>query len=348
MIIENREETKDTRKRYKTKAFLVSSYLAEWRFSSKQLLASLLSQDVTSCSRFFKQLEAQKVIVPFANFNTAQRDLIRLGPYGATIFEGKDHDTTKHFLRNSRFEQHQNVVHDLLVQAACISACNGLPGIVEMISGYNIIEPGKVADAYLIDENQAVIAIEVERSNKAKSKIFFSYQRYKKMIDDGKIAVVAFYHTSEAARAYYEKLFREREWPIYELRGKEKNLELLQRGTLQVSASDPIRDRFKFVLLKSSKAPALEIKTRVMPEMGYRDRILLSQENEIKERQTLEREQKQKAEQEKIEEAALDAAEAAYEKKEADARVRNTEQIKTENEEQERKKKGLIGRFFQG
>ena len=276
MIIEPNSKQANTRERYRHKALIVSKHLAEFRMSSKEILASLLSQRVTSTARFFAQLEKEKIIVPFTNFHSSRRDLVRLGTNGARLVYGSENKMNKNSLRSDKFESNERVIHDLLVQTACIDVFNSFQKIVELVSDYNIQSSVKIADAYAITEMQQVLAVEVEASRKSRDRIYFTFQNYIDLINRGEVAGVAFYLLREADQKYFASLFNELVWPIYKSERSGGNLKLKEDSTLNVPIDSEVRKLFQFRLMKSSKPPLMMVDTnRVwnLPDMDYTDRL---------------------------------------------------------------------------
>ena len=297
MILDLRPECKNSRERYKQKALIVAKFLAEYRFSSKEHLAAFLGQGVTSASRFFSQLQREKIIVAFTNFHSPRRDLVRLGSAGATMFEGPDHETTKNILRSDKVSSNERVIHDLLVQNACINAFNEFKNIVEMISEHNIQHSGTIADSYLINESGAILAVETEVSCKSRDKVYFKLHSYLKMIAAKEIAGVCFYFVKESDQKYYESMFDESVWPIYQTEKRGKFLELRKDGEFKLPTNSWLRDRFRFRHIRTAKPAIIKFDSSracSLTELGYKDRLLKIAEDKVKENELKLREERSK------------------------------------------------------
>jgi hypothetical protein len=349
MILEPNTEYKNTRERYQQKALRVSKHLAEYRMASKEILAALLSQRVTSTARFFAQLEREKIIVPFTNFHSSKSDLVRLGPLGATMVDGPERENTRNLLRSDKLESNERVIHDLLVQAACIDGFNTFKNVVEMVSDYNIQSSGNIADSYLINEKQQILAIEMESSRKSRDRIYFTLTNYIKMIEENEIQGVVFYFLRESDQKYYASLFSESAWPIYRTVKRGKFLDLRSDGTLEVLGNSWIRDRFKFRLMKSSKPPLMKHDpSRVwsLPDMGYKERLTKIAEDKVIEKERAKQEEKAR----QLENQRLkDLRDKEDEAKRAEARRLWEEKQLAEaaaREAEERRKNSLMGRLF--
>lgn len=349
MIIEPKLEFKNTRESYQHKALRVAKHLAEFRMASKEHLSSLLGQRVTSTSRFLAQLEKEKIIVPFTNFHSSRRDLVRLGPLAATMIDGPDHPTTKNLLRSDKLETNERITHDLLVQTACMDAFNCYLNIVEMVSSYNIQSNSNVADAYLFNEDLAAIAIEMEASQKSRDRVYFTLTNYIEMIQKNEVAAVAFYFIRETDQKYYASLFNELEWPIYRTAKRGKFLDLRQNGTLQVPSDIWIRERFQFRLLRSAKPPLIRYETdRVwnLPKLGYRDRLIKIAEDAVREKEKNEREEEERRATARAAEAKRREEEAAQRSEAHKIWEANQRAAAAALEAEERRKNSIIGRLF--
>jgi hypothetical protein len=200
----------------KEKTTIVLSWLVEFRFSTIEIMAARIGQTSQQGVRFFNSLISDGFIRQFKNSMIPTR-LFMLTPKGGEMISMLLSREVNVHTRVSTYGRSTKLAHDLAVQKMALKFISGIDGIVwdNNIVGELDIPPHTRPDALMHSRNNFWWALELERTRKAKARIFFAYYNHIQNMRDGHYKGVRYIFNNEAVCKYYQGVFNEPVWPMY-------------------------------------------------------------------------------------------------------------------------------------
>lgn len=306
MILPPRPTGLSSKDRCKEKTVLVLEWLIEFRISTLDILSALIGhKKPKSSSRFFQNLFSKQYIVRVNSATCERRNLVVIGPAGARHIDGPHRDRSREVTRAIRIIKKEHLTHDLEVQKSCLKTVSRA---VEIVESRNTQMVGIRPDALVwLGSNKLPHALEYERWKKNYHDMYKVFLNYLDLFKDNRLAGVVLYFANEDDMNIYKNAFNETHWPYFEYdkKGERVYPEVLHNVPIDHS----IRKRFHFVLQKvSQKAHVVSTeessKSKDVPLLGYKDRIL--EESRLR---RVEEDQQERREREEREREALFAIE---------------------------------------
>lgn len=195
------------------KTKLILDWLLEFRFSSFEILAKRIGQNVVNSNRFFNGLIKDGVIQVFQNVHTRSERFVMLTAGGVSFLDAEGRDVSRAVTRVSHLSRYSKILHDIAVQYAVL---NRLDHYDEVIWDKNIDLPGdEKPDALLHSKKGFWAAIEYERWRKDTKRIYMSFYIHAEAIRAKAYQGVYYLFDQAADLEYYKATFSSVEWPRY-------------------------------------------------------------------------------------------------------------------------------------
>ncbi len=193
---------------------LVLDWLLEFGFSSYEFLVRRIESTPANAYPFFRALKRQGLVQEFVNVHTGPQRFLMLTKTGVEALDLVGRDTSKAMTHPHRLERHAHILHDLAVQAAVLTR---LDRYDEVIWDHHIRIPEQFEkpDALLHSPRGYWVALEYERSRKARKRIYLSFRTHAKALLNRHYGGVYYLFDRKSDCSYYQTLFAAPDWPEY-------------------------------------------------------------------------------------------------------------------------------------
>ena len=116
MIFPYESGTRNNRERGKEKLIIVLLWIAEFDFSTIELLSWLLRQYPEQTNLFFRKLIAQHYLVPFESDTFVRKDLVRIGSAGVAYLKENFGIDVRRKMRSDELARKRKLYHDYCLQ----------------------------------------------------------------------------------------------------------------------------------------------------------------------------------------------------------------------------------------
>lgn len=253
MKIEKRDKTQRNPQAVKSqKVRILLKWLLEFRFSTFDVLSTVLESNKTNLNRFYNGLIECGFIQTSTNVHTGSKlKLVILAKAGVDYLANLGVDTSKAKIRLSDFKRYSKIAHDISVQNYVVSQ---ISKIDEVIWDRNItVNKGEERPDAMLHHAGANywFAVQYERWPKVSSRIYHLFTQHSKARNEGKYSVTVFVFDQQQDLNLYKRLFDKTEWPMYKRdyeRGHMKDL-----GTVfEPDKHFNLRKSFIFQLLQTN------------------------------------------------------------------------------------------------
>lgn len=248
--------------RFERKREIVCCWLAEFGFSSLDVLSGILGQKSKDNALFFRRLFESGIIIRFKNISFQKKDLVRLGGAGWGFY--CDSHEKKSALRSDFFVKHQRLLHDIAVQKCLVRMLHDTNEVHIKYDRDHEIFKGLNPDALLFlntkdGRNDFAVAFEYELNKKDHRRIYEMFERYRKKLCDDLFKKVIFCFNTKADAALYRRLFDEEVWPTWSRKNNKEGKEYWSkdRRGRRVENDNFIRKCFIFECVPASSLPAI-------------------------------------------------------------------------------------------
>ncbi|EAT10685.1 hypothetical protein HF888_16300 (plasmid) [Bermanella marisrubri] len=211
-------------KEEKTK--LVLSWLLEFRFSTFEVLAGRLGQPVANANRFFNSLLDDGFIRTFKNSMVPNTRFVMLTSKGGERLSILLGEEVRPYTRLSTFAKSTKIAHDLSVQFMVLRWIDDVDEVVwdHNIAGVHELPSYSRPDALMKSTKGFWWALELERTRKSESRVFFSLYNHVLNIRNGCYVGVRYVFNSHAVCDFYRKVFEQDAWPLFDRDGRSGRL----------------------------------------------------------------------------------------------------------------------------
>lgn len=116
MIFPDKIRTRNNQKRSEEKKRIVLLWIAQFDFSTIELLSALLRQTRDATNLFFRRLIADGYLVPFISFNVPRNDLVRIGFEGVAYLKDNFGIDVRRKMRSDEIARRKKLFHDYCLQ----------------------------------------------------------------------------------------------------------------------------------------------------------------------------------------------------------------------------------------
>lgn len=252
MLIELRDKDEKRPQVIKSqKTRILLKWLLEFRFSTFDVLSTVLESNTVNLNRFFNSLIDDGLIQVMTNVHTGARvRFVMLTKSGVDYLSNVGVDTTNVRVRHSDFKRYSKVAHDIGVQRFVAGQVKNL---IQVIWDKNIVvaEGEERPDALIQHKNERWAAVQYERWSKESSRIYHLLYQHAKAREAKKYNGVIFVFDNSADLSTYQKAFDNREWPVYKRDYKKGHMTKLG-VTYTPDENSDIRKSFIFHVLPTN------------------------------------------------------------------------------------------------
>lgn len=250
MKIERRDRTEKKPQAVKSqKMRILLKWLLEFRFSTFDILSSVLEAKTANLNRFYNGLIEDGFIQVLTNVHTGGRvRFVMLAKPGVDYLANMGIDVSKAKIRPADFRRYSKVAHDISVQRYVVTQINNVDEVIW--DKHIVVSDGEERpDAMLKQKHSGYwAAVQYERWPKESSRVYHLFSQHAKARLNHKYAGVVFCFDQQADLNFYKRLFDEKDWPEYK-RDYKKGHMLKLGTTFKPDDYNNLRKSFIFQLL---------------------------------------------------------------------------------------------------
>jgi hypothetical protein len=253
MKIEKRDKTEKNPQAVKSqKVRILLKWLLEFRFSTFDVLSTVLESNKTNLNRFYNGLIENGFIQTSTNVHTGSKlKFVILAKAGVDYLANLGVDTSKAKIRISDFRRYSKIAHDISVQNYVVSQITKIDEVI-WDRNISVSEGDERPDAMLHHENGNYwLAVQYERWPKEASRIYHLFLQHAKARNSGKYSVTVFVFDQQQDLNLYKRLFDKAEWPMFK-RDYKKGHMLSLGTTFDPEEHFNLRKSFIFQLLHTN------------------------------------------------------------------------------------------------
>ncbi|MDQ3234065.1 MAG: hypothetical protein M3Q07_19835 [Pseudobdellovibrionaceae bacterium] len=243
MLVEMRNpELKYPRAIRAEKVRIVLLWLAEFRFSTLEILSKRLGLELSTSRSFFLDLIRENVLDIFENPHTRGVRYVMIGAAGREILSAR-YGVSNVRCKAGSLATYTSIIHDLAIQELVLAKIGDFS---EVIWDQNIAEHcGKRPDALVKYPKGYWLALEFERVRKNKPRIYTEFQSHVEAIRKGLYAGIYYVFFDPKLKGLYKAHFDEVQWPTYVHDRKQAKFRLSDEREI-LAGDDVIRKCFIF------------------------------------------------------------------------------------------------------